>query len=109
VKIILIKDDTSNKGPVCLSGTKALSIGLVGLIILPLVLGFMSFLLAANFDKTSNFVEDTEYRIAVESRVNGQKEEILKTREYVRQHLDVLGRRVGSLQAVCPGVRNCRG
>jgi len=99
VKIILIKDDTSNKGPVCLSGTKALSIGLVGLIALPVALGFMSFLLATNFNHASSLVEDTEYRIAVESRVNGQKEEILKTREYVRQHLDVLGRRVGSLQA----------
>ena len=99
MKIIFIKDVASNKGPICLSGTKALSIGLVGLIALPIALGFLSFWIVTNLDQSLSPVVDTEYRIAVESRVNDQKEEILKTREYVRQHLDVLGRRVGSLQA----------
>ena len=99
MKIILIKDDASNKGPVCLSGTKILSMGLVGLVALPLALGFLSFWIATNVNQIEQPLLDSEYRVAVETRVNGQKREIEKTRQYVRQHIDALGRQLGSLQA----------
>ncbi len=66
---------------------------------MPLVIGLVSYWVVAKIDRTMNPFVDSEYRIAVESRVNEQQQEILKTREYVRKHLDVLGSRVGSLQA----------
>jgi len=99
VKVILIKDDASSSGPVCLSGAKILAISIAGFIALPIVLGLLSYWVTASIDRSLNPFTDPEYRIAVESRVDGQQKEILKTREYVSQHIDVLGRRIGSLQA----------
>jgi len=99
VKIILIKDDTSGKGPICLSGAKFIAIGITAFVVLPVLLGLATYWTASTIDRSLNPFIDPEYRIAVESRVNEQREEIDKTRQYVRQHIDVLGRRIGSLQA----------
>jgi len=95
VKVILIKDDTSSSRPICLSGNKFFIACLAGLIALPIALGLLSYWVSASIDRSLNPFTNPEYRIAVESRVNGQQQEILKTREYVRQHIDVLGRRIG--------------
>ena len=99
MKVILIKDDASSQGPICLSGAKILSMGVIGLFMLPVVLGLLAYWVAATIDRSLNPFVDPEYRVAVESRVNDQEQEISKTRQYVRQHIDVLGRRIGSLQA----------
>ncbi len=95
----MIKGNASSQKPVCLSGVKFLSISVFGFILLPIALGLMAYWLAATIDRSLNPFIDPEYRVAVESRVNGQQQEMVKTRQYVRQHLDVLGRRMGSLQA----------
>jgi len=73
--------------------------GAVLLIGLPLVLGVLSYWFISSIDRSLNPFVDPEYRIAVESRVNEQQQEMDKTRDYVRKHMDVLGRRIGSLQA----------
>ncbi|WP_189399378.1 M23 family metallopeptidase [Arenicella chitinivorans] len=99
MKVILIKDDACRNGAVCWSGRKLIALGAVCFIALPLALGLSSYWVVSQIDRALNPFVDPEYRIAVETRVNEQQEEMLKTREYVRQHMDVLGRRIGSLQA----------
>jgi murein DD-endopeptidase MepM/ murein hydrolase activator NlpD len=99
VKIILLKDNTAKNGAVCLSGSKLLISGVAALVALPIILGLASYWAVSTVDRSLNPFVDPEYRIAVESRVNEQQQEMLKTRDYVRQHMDVLGRRIGSLQA----------
>ena len=69
------------------------------LVALPLAVGVLSYWAVASVDRTLNPFTDPEYRIAVESRVNEQELEIKKTRDYVRRHMDVLGQRIGGLQA----------
>jgi len=99
LKIILLKDNTSKNGAFCLSGHKLFLSGLGLLVALPVCLGLASYWVVSAIDRSLNPFIDPEYRIAVETRVNEQQQEMLKTREYVRKHMDVLGRRVGSLQA----------
>lgn len=69
------------------------------MVALPVCLGLASYWVVSAIDRSLNPFVDPEYRIAVETRVNEQQQEMLKTRDYVRKHMDVLGRRVGSLQA----------
>ena len=95
MKVILIKDDAGRNGAVCWSGRKLIALGAVCFVALPLALGLSSYWVVSQIDRALNPFVDPEYRIAVESRVNEQQEEMLKTREYVRQHMDVLGRRIG--------------
>jgi len=83
----------------CLSGRGLLTRGVLLLVALPLLLGLGSYWVSASIDRSFNPFIDPEYRIAVESRVTEQESEILKTRQYVRRHMDILGRKVGSLQA----------
>lgn len=83
----------------CFSGHKVLASGTLILVALPIALGLASYWIAANIDRSLNPFVDPEYRIAVESRVAEQEGEIHKTRDYVRKHMDALGRRIGSLQA----------
>ena len=83
----------------CLSGRGLLARGVLLLVALPLLLGLGSYWVSASIDRSFNPFIDPEYRIAVESRVTEQESEILKTRQYVRRHMDILGRKVGSLQA----------
>lgn len=99
MKIILLKDNTSKNGAFCLSGHKLLFSGIALLVALPISLGLVTYWVVSAIDRSLNPFVDPQYRIAVESRVNEQQQEILKTRDYVRQHMDVLGRRIGSLQA----------
>lgn len=99
MKILLLKDNTARNGVSCLSGKKLVIILAMTLVALPITLGLASYTLVAKLDRVLNPFVDPEYRIAVETRVNAQESEIVKTREYVRQHMDVLGRRIGSLQA----------
>ncbi len=73
--------------------------GLALFVALPISLGLLSYWVVSSIDRAVNPFVDVEYRIAVETRVAEQEQEMQKTREYVRQHLDVLGSRVGSLQA----------
>lgn len=72
--------------------------GITLVAVLPLLIGLSSYWLMSMIDRSLNPFVDPEYRIAVETRVNEQQEQMQKTREYVRQHMDALGRRVGSLQ-----------
>lgn len=99
MKIILLKDNTAKNGAFCLSGHKLLISGAALLIAMPVFLGLATYWVVSAIDRSLNPFVDPQYRIAVESRVNEQQQEMLKTRNYVRQHMDVLGRRVGSLQA----------
>lgn len=73
--------------------------GAATLVALPLMLGLASYWFISSIDRALNPFVDPEYRIAVESRVDEQRQEMVKTRDYVRKHMDVLGRRIGSLQA----------
>ncbi len=99
MKIILLKDNTSKNGAFCLSGHKLLISGVALLVALPIVLGLATYWVVSAIDRSLNPFVDPQYRIAVESRVNEQQQGMLETRNYVRQHMDVLGRRIGSLQA----------
>lgn len=99
MKIILLKDNTSKNSALCLSGSKLLASGLALLVFLPATLGLASYWAVSTIDRSLNPFIDPEYRIAVEARVNEQQQEISKTRDYVRKHMDVLGRHIGSLQA----------
>ena len=99
MKVIFLKDSTAKNGTLCLSGHKLILSGLGALIALPIILGLATYWVVSAIDRSLNPFVDPQYRIAVESRVNEQQQEMLKTRNYVRQHMDVLGRRVGSLQA----------
>jgi murein DD-endopeptidase MepM/ murein hydrolase activator NlpD len=71
----------------------------LALVALPVAAGLVSYWTIASLDRALNPFVDPQYRIAVETRVNEQENEIVRTREYVRQHMDVLGRQIGSLQA----------
>jgi murein DD-endopeptidase MepM/ murein hydrolase activator NlpD len=99
LKIILLKDNTAKNGAFCLSGHKLLISGVALLVALPIVLSLATYWVVSAIDRSLNPFVDPQYRIAVETRVNEQQQGMLETRKYVRQHMDVLGRRVGSLQA----------
>lgn len=99
MKLLILRDSTAKKGTVCISGHRLLLGGIMALVVLPLLVGIASYWALASLDRSLNPFVDPQYRIAVETRVNEQENEILKTRNYVRQHMDVLGRRIGSLQA----------
>lgn len=73
--------------------------GVTVLVGLPVLLGLLSYWIVASIDRSLNPFVDPEYRVAVESRVRDQEQQMNQTKEYVRQHMDVLGRRIGSLQA----------
>ena len=98
MKIIILKDRVANNSSFFLSGKKMLAAGVL-LLAVPMVVGAMSYWLSAVADRSINHFSDIEYRVSVESRVHEQQAEIHKTRDYVRKHMDVLGRRIGSLQA----------
>ncbi len=99
MKILLLRDSTAKKGTVCISGHRLVLGGALVLVAMPILAGLASYWIVASIDRSLNPFVDPQYRIAVETRVNEQENEIVKTREYVRQHMDVLGRRIGSLQA----------
>lgn len=99
MKVILLKDHTGPNGALCLSGHKLLMGSIAAFVALPIMLGLATYWVVSTIDRSLNPFVDPEYRIAVEARVNEQQEEMIKTRNYVRQHMDVLGRRIGSLQA----------
>jgi len=99
LKVIFLKDSRTSSRPLCLSGNKLLIAGVAALIGLPVLLGGVSYWLVASIDRSLNPFVDPEYRVAVESRVRDQQQQMDQTKEYVRQHMDVMGRRIGSLQA----------
>lgn len=99
MKVILVRDSTAKNGALCFSGKRLLFSSAVVFFAAPIVLGLATYWVVSAIDRSLNPFVDPEYRIAVESRVNEQEQEIGKTRDYVRQHMDVLGRRIGSLQA----------
>lgn len=69
------------------------------LVALPILLGLTTYWVVSSIDRAVNPFVDPAYRIAVETRVADQEQEMRKTRDYVRKHLDVLGSKIGSLQA----------
>ncbi len=99
MKVILLKDTAAKNAAVCVSGHKLLLSGVGILVCLPIALALATYWVVSAIDRSLNPFTDPEYRIAVEARVNEQQQEMQKTRGYVRQHMDVLGRRIGSLQA----------
>lgn len=99
MKVILVKSSTAKNGAQCFSGHRLFTYGFLLMFVTPIALGLTSYWVVSSVDRSMNPFVDPEYRIAVESRVNEQENEISKTRDYVRQHLDVLGSRIGSLQA----------
>ncbi len=99
MKVIFLKDSRASSGTTCLSGSKLLIAGVAVLVGLPVVLGLVSYWIVASIDRSLNPFVDPDYRVAVESRVRDQERHMDETREYVRQHMDVMGRRIGSLQA----------
>ncbi len=99
LKVILVKDNTAKNSAVCFAGHKLLLGGVALFVALPIILGLATYWVAASIDRSVNPFIDPEYRVAVETRVAEQEQEMRKTREYVRQHLNVLGSKVGGLQA----------
>ena len=99
MKVILVKDNTSKNSAVCFGGRKLLVGGIAAFVALPIALGLATYWVVSSIDRSLNPFVDPEYRMVVETRVAEQEQEMQKTRKYVRQHLDVLGSRVGALQA----------
>ena len=99
MKVILVKDNTSKNSAVCFGGRKLLAGGIAAFVALPIALGLATYWVVSSIDRSLNPFVDPEYRMVVETRVAEQEQEMQKTRKYVRQHLDVLGSRVGALQA----------
>lgn len=99
MKVILVKDNTAGSSAACFAGRKLILGGVALFVVLPIILALSTYWLVASIDRAVNPFVDPEYRIAVETRVAEQELEMRKTRDYVRQHLDVLGGRIGSLQA----------
>lgn len=99
LKIIFLRNSTAKNGTVCLSGNRLVMSGVGVLLVLPVILGFATYWVVSALDRTLNPFTDPEYRVAVETRVSEQQQQMEKTRNFVRQHMDVLGRRIGSLQA----------
>ena len=99
MKLIIIKDNASQSRTVNISGRTLLIKGLLVLVALPLAIGVSGYAIVANIDRSTNPFVDPEYRHAVESRVSEQQQQIANTRDYVQQHMNVLGRQIGSLQA----------
>jgi len=89
LKIILLKDNTAKNGAVCVSGRKLALSGLGLVVCLPVALALATYWVVATIDRSLNPFVDPEYRIAVETRVNEQQLEMQKTRDYVRQHMDL--------------------
>lgn len=99
LKVIFLKNSRTSAGTYCLSGNKLFMAGIAVLVGLPVLLGLVSYWIVASIDRSLNPFVDPEYRVAVESRVRDQEQQMNETKEYVRQHMDVMGRRIGSLQA----------
>ncbi len=99
MKIILVKDNTARNSAVCFAGHRLLLGGFAVLVALPILLGLTTYWVVSSIDRAVNPFVDPAYRIAVETRVADQEQEMRKTRDYVRKHLDVLGSKIGSLQA----------
>jgi murein DD-endopeptidase MepM/ murein hydrolase activator NlpD len=99
LKILVLRNSTARSSTFCLTSKQVLIAGVLCLFVLPVTLGVGGYLLTSKLDKTANPFADPAYRDSVVDRVSEQQQELEKTREYVRQHLDVLGQRVGRLQA----------
>lgn len=99
MKLLLIRDNTRGAKTLCLGGRKAYLTAAAVLVLLPMLIGISAYTIVAMSDRAINPFVDPEYRAAMESRVSEQKAQITDTRKYVNQHLDALGRKIGSLQA----------
>ena len=99
MKLIFLKNNRTSASTFCLSGNRLLLAGAALLVGLPVLLGLLSYWIVASIDRSFNPFVDPDYRVAVESRVRDQEQRMNETKEYVRQHMDVMGRRIGSLQA----------
>ena len=99
MKLLIIRSSASCQGTLSIGGPKVLALGIGLLLVLPTVLGVSSYWLAAKADRAVNPFVDPEYRQEMEALVSDQKQQIADTRAYVNQHMDALGRKIGSLQA----------
>lgn len=99
MKIILLKDSTQANSSACVAGRKLALGAICLLVLLPVSLGLSSYWLVATIDRSINPFVDPEYRNTVEASVREQQEQMVNTREYVQKNLDILGRKIGSLQA----------
>lgn len=99
MKIILLKEHAGKNGAICFSARRVIALGALLTIVLPIALGLIAYWVAATIDRSMNPFVDQQYRVAVESRVKEQQQEVANTRDYVRKHIDVLGQKIGSLQA----------
>lgn len=99
LKIILLKEHAGKNGTVCFSGRRVIVLATLLAIVSPIALGLLTYWVAATIDRSMNPFVDKNYRLAVETRVEEQQQQVANTREYVRKHIDVLGQKIGSLQA----------
>ena len=99
MKIILIRDNTKKNSLTCITGKKFVVLVCAIFFVAPVVLGAFGYWSAALTDRLINPYVDPDYRETIESTMVEQREEMEYTKRYVKNHLNVLGQRIGSLQA----------
>lgn len=99
MKIILIRGNTKENSLCCITGKRLILLVCGIFFVAPIFLGLGSYWLGAQADRLVNPFVDPEYRQTIESTVLEQREEMVYTKQYVTNHLNVLGQRIGSLQA----------
>lgn len=99
MKIILIRDNTKKNSLCCIAGKKLMLLVCSIFFVAPILLGLGSYFLASKADRLMNPFVDPIYRQTIEMTMQQQRNEMDYTKQYVQNHLNVLGQRIGSLQA----------
>ena len=71
----------------------------LAILVVPVVVGGGTYWVSARLDRAVNPFVDPDYRQAIEQAVEDQRAGMHATREYMENHLDALGMRLGGLQA----------
>jgi murein DD-endopeptidase MepM/ murein hydrolase activator NlpD len=99
VNIIVIPDRTSVSRSFNVKREHIIVGVVMAILVLPAVIGGGTYWLAASLDRTVNPFVDPGYRQAMEQAVEDQRAGMHATREFMENHLDALGMRLGALQA----------
>lgn len=98
MKLILLKDNTGKAHSLSMDGGKLLALLIVAVLILPATVGLGSYWLTKRVTSNSlEFASDDTSKLHF--ALLQQREQLDQTQEYVKNHLNVLGIRMGSLQA----------
>ncbi len=99
MNIIVIPDRTSVSRSFNVKREHIIVGVVIAILVLPALIGGGAYWLAASLDRTVNPFVDPGYRQAMEQAVKDQRDGMQATREFMENHLDALGMRLGALQA----------